>query len=581
MDYADLVRYYEEIEATTKRLEMTDILVNMLRQVPPDEMRRVILLTQGKVLPDFAGPELGLAEKLVVKAIAFSTGLPDTEITALWKEKGDMGLVGAEALERMRQTSLFPNPLTVERVYDNLLSIAQAKGAGSQEQKLRLLADLMNDAEPAEAKYILRTVMGKMRLGVADMTIVDALAAAFAEKERRDEVERAYNVSSDLGRVAEVLARDGIEALRDIHLEVGIPLRAMLSERLPSVEEIFEKLGRCAFEYKYDGLRVQAHVSEEVRLFSRRLEDITGQFPDLVDGLREAFTATEAVVEGEAVPVDPNTGEFLPFQVVSHRRGRKFDLDVAQEEYPVRLYLFDCLYLDGADLTAEPLETRRKALESCIDPKELVQLGKFIVTEDPQEADAFFHESIAAGCEGLMAKALDSPYQAGSRGWNWIKYKREYKAELSDTLDLVVVGAFAGRGRRAGFYGTLLLAAYREEDDTFPTLCKMGSGLTDEDLAGLEELLAEWKVERKHPRVVSDMEADYWFSPGKVLEIRGAEVTLSPVHKCGWGAIREGAGLAIRFPRFTGRWREDKAPEDATTEKEVVDMYREQLKRAG
>ncbi len=393
-------------------------------------------------------------------------------------------------------------------------------------------------------------------------------------------MERAYNVSSDLGRVAEVLARDGIDALADIHLEVGVPLRAMLSERLPSAEEVFEKLGRCAFEYKYDGLRVQAHLSDDIRLFSRRLEDITGQFPDLVEGLRGAFTGTEAVIEGEAVPVDPNTGEFLPFQVVSRRRGRIYDLDAAQEEYPVRLYLFDCLFLDGADMTQEPWETRRVALESCVEPQDVVDLGKFIVTEDLEETEAFFNESIAAGCEGLMAKALDSPYQAGSRGWNWIKYKREYKAELTDTLDLVVVGAFAGRGRRAGFYGTLLLAAYREEDDTFPTLCKLGSGLTDEDLAGLEALLAEWKRDQKHPRVVSELEADFWFAPGKIMEIRGAEVTLSPVHQCGWGAVREGAGLAIRFPRFTGRWREDKAAEDATTEKEVVDMYREQLKRA-
>ncbi len=580
MRFAELVDVYERLEATTKRLEMTEILQEFFRSVPPGSIKEVVYLTQGTLRPEYEGVEIGLAEKLVLRALVFTTGLSAQEMEGIWKRLGDMGSVGEEALEHKKQRTLFGSPLTVQKVYDNLWKIAVATGTGSQEEKIKLLADLLHDAEPKEARYILRTVVGKMRLGVADMTIIDALAAAFATKEERGMVEKAYNVSSDLAMVAQALAESGIEALKEIHLRIGVPVRAMLCERLPELDQILEKLGRCALEYKYDGLRIQAHLDgEAIQLFSRRLEDLTEQFPDIVEELRPAFKGKKAIIEGEAVPIDVNTGAFLPFQEVSHRRGRKYDIVKAAEETPVHLLLFDCLYLDGKELVEKGYEARREALLRCIDQTEKVKLAETLTTESLKEAEGFFDRAIEQGCEGIIAKDLDSPYQAGARGWQWIKYKRDYMAEMADTVDLVVVGAFAGRGRRAGTYGALLMAAYDSDEDLFRTVCKLGSGFDDETLFSLPANLKEHSIEEKHPRVDSRLEADSWFTPVVVIEVLGAEITLSPTHTCGVGAIKEGSGLAIRFPRFTGRWRDDKGPRDATSVDEILSMYKNQMKK--
>ncbi|MGQ0797221.1 MAG: ATP-dependent DNA ligase [Methanobacteriota archaeon] len=580
MRFSLLVDAYERIAATTKRLEMTDLLVALFRDVPRAEIGRVVYVTQGRVAPDYAGVELGLAEKLVIRAIALATGRQDGTISAAWKASGDLGTVSEDLLRTKKQASLVREPLTVAKVHGNLTEIATTSGEGSQERKIRLLAELLTDAAPTEAKYIARMVVGKMRLGVADMTIVDALAATFASKEQRALVERAYNVSSDLGEVAELLASEGLEGLRSIRLRLFRPVRAMLAERLETLESIFERLGTCGLEYKYDGLRVQAHVSKDrIELYSRQLEHITGQFPEIVEGLRTAVRAKEAILEGEAVPVDANTGEFLPFQEVSRRRGRKTDVERMAKEFPVSLFAFDCLLRDGDDLTTRGYRERRRILESVLRETDTVRHATWRVTSDAKEGEAFFEEALQAGCEGLMAKALDSTYDAGARGFQWIKFKKEYSAELSDTIDLVVVGAFAGRGKRAGTYGALLMAAYDAPADVFRTTCKLGTGFDDVTLSGLPERLADVRVDGRHARVDSKLTPDVWFEPRAVLEVRGAEITVSPVHTCAWGAVREGAGLAVRFPRFTGRWREDKGPEDATTAKELLDMYRMQARR--
>ncbi|MEM2463287.1 MAG: ATP-dependent DNA ligase, partial [Candidatus Bathyarchaeia archaeon] len=288
----------------------------------------------------------------------------------------------------------------------------------------------------------------------------------------------------------------------------------------------------------------------------------------------------EAIVEAECVAIDPDTGEMRPFQELMHRR-RKYGIEKAMEEYPVSLFMFDALYVDGKDLTLEPYPVRRKTLESIIQEGERVKLAKSITTDNIKDLENFFLEAIENGCEGLMCKstAQDSIYQAGARGWLWIKYKRDYKSEMTDTVDLVVVGAFHGRGKRAGTYGALLLAAYNPENDTFETVCKCGTGFTDEDLAKLPEMMKKYLVPHKHPRVNSLIEADVWFEPKVVIEVLGAEITLSPIHTCAMDIMRQGNGLAIRFPRFTGNYRLDKAAEDATTSKEIVEMYRKQLKK--
>jgi len=581
--YSLVAEAYEKIEGTTKRLEMTDYLVDLLKKTPPDLIDKVVYLTQGKLYPDYMGVEIGIAEKLAIKAVSKATGRSEKEISSDLEVTGDLGETTQKFLEKRLQASLFRRPLTVQTVYRTLDKIAKTTGSGSMDYKINLLAGLLVDATPKEAKYIIRTVTGKLRLGIADMTVLDALAIAYGGgKEAREVLERAYNISSDLGKVAKVLVTSGVEEIKRFKVSVGNPIRPMLAERLSSPQEILEKLGgKCIAEYKYDGERMQAHKDgNKVMLFSRRLENITSQYPDAVQLIRENVKAKTAIVEAECVAVDPDTGEMRPFQELMHRR-RKHEIAEAIVEYPISLFVFDVLYVDGRDLTLEPYLNRHKVLEEIIEEGDRIKIATYIITDDPEKLERFFEEAIENGCEGLVCKSIseDSIYQAGARGWLWIKYKRDYKSEMTDTVDLVVVGAFYGRGKRAGTYGALLLAAYNKREDTFETVCKIGSGFTDEDLKKIPELLEPHRIPHRHPRVKSTLEADVWFTPRIVIEVIGAEITLSPVHTCAMGIMRKGSGLAIRFPRFTGNYRLDKAAEDATTVDEIIEMYKSQLKR--
>ncbi len=583
MLFQELAHVYEQIEARSSRLEMTDILAGFFRNVDCGSLPKVIHLTQGQLYPDFYPNKLGLADRLLMRTMVMATGMKEEQVQEIWLKEGDPGIVAQKVFQTRKQRTLFnAEPLTLDRVYDGLVRITEAEGGGSQDMKMKLLAKLLSDATAEEAKFISRIVSGKMRLGVAAMTVVDALSVAFATKEERDVVERAFNISSDLGRVGQVLCSKGIEAVKEMKVQVGSPIRAMLAERLPSPKEILEKMGgRAAFEYKYDGVRVQAHITKSgITLYSRRLEDLTAQFPDVAKALRKAFKGESAIVEGECVPIDLNTGEMLPFQEVSHRRGRKHGLQDAIEDYPVKVFLFDCVFKDGEDLTSRPFPERRKVLEQSFERTEDVGYSEMRVLGEEGEVEKFFQEALKDGCEGLMAKSVEetSVYRAGSRGFLWIKYKKEYRSEMTDTVDLVVVGAFAGRGKRAGVYGALLMATYNDKDDVFETVCKLGSGFDDETLAKLPKLLEEYRTNAIQRKVRSKMEADFWFEPAVVLEVLGAEITISPIHTTAMSKIREGAGLAIRFPRFTGRIRDDKDAREATTSAELEAMYRRQLK---
>jgi len=584
MKYERLAEVFEEIESTSKRLEMTALLVTLIKETPVDIIDQVVYLMQGKLYPDYVGIELGIAEKLVAKAIAFVSGLTETQIETVYKQNGDLGLAAQEILKKRAQTTLMTKSLTVKTVYETFDKIARATGKGSIDIKVKLLSSLLSDATPKEAKFVTRMALGKLRVGIADMTLLDALATAYAgSKEFREPFEQAYNHSSDLGYVAKTAALHGISGVKKFKITVGRPVRAMLCERLSSTQEILTKLaGKGAAEYKYDGLRIQAHIStKNVQLFSRRLENITAQFPDVVENLKQAVSATNAIIEGECVAVDPNTGDLLPFQVVSQRRGRKYDLPSMSEEVPVFIFLFDALYVNNHDLTLTPYLNRREQLIKIVKESEHVHISEQLLTEDPAELERFFDKAVSLGCEGLVVKNVgpESVYQAGSRGWLWIKCKRSYKAEVVDTFDLVPVGAFFGRGKRAGTYGALLMATYNSENDQFETVSKLGSGFTDEDLKTLPKLLKPSILPHCHPRVKSEMKADVWFTPTQVLEASADEITLSPLHTCAMNAIRHGSGLALRFPRFTGKYRDDKAPEDATTTKETLDTYQRQLKK--
>ena len=584
MRYQQLAEVFEGIEATSKRLEMTDLLVKLLKDTPRDLVDKVVYLTQGKLYPDYVGIELGMAEKLVEKAVSLASGRTEAEVKSSFNRTGDLGLTAQDMLKKKTQSTLVRKQLTVEAVYETFDKIAHATGNRSVDAKIKLLSSLLSDAAPVEAKFVTRMALGKLRVGIADMTILDALAIAYAGgKEYRDSFERAYNLSSDLGHVAKTVALHGVNGVKDFKISVGRPVRPMLCERLSSPQEILTKLeGKASAEYKYDGLRIQAHITKkQVQLFSRRLENITSQFPDVAKNLRSAVTAEQAILEGECVAVDSNTGDMLPFQVVSQRRGRKHEIETMAEEVPVTVFLFDVLYAEGRDFTLTPYLDRRRKLTKIVKESEQVRVAEQLLTEDPSELERYFDKAVSLGCEGLVVKSIGagSVYQAGARGWLWIKYKRSYKAEVADTFDLVSVGAFHGRGKRAGTYGALLMAVYNPENDQFETISKLGSGFTDEDLEKLPKILRRDALRHPHPRVRSEMKADVWFTPTNVLEVSADEITLSPLHTCALGAVRHGSGLALRFPRFTGRYRDDKSPEDATTTKEALETYQRQLKK--
>ncbi len=584
MDYSRLVDAYQKIESTTKRLDITSLLVELLKATPPQDIEKVVYLTEGKLYPDYLGIELGIAEKLAIKAISAATGKDESQVSSLYKKEGDLGTAVEKLLSGRTQLPVTVVRLTVDEVYSNFDKVAHSSGSGSTEAKIRLLTSLLSKASPVEAKYITRMAVGKLRLGVADMTILDALAIALAGgKESRPMLERAYNLSSDLGHVAKTLSSGGVKAIEGFKVTVGKPIRPMLAERLSDPKEILGKMnGEGAAEYKYDGLRIQAHLSPgKVSLFSRRLENITDQFPDVQKILVTGLAGKEAILEGEAVPIDPSTGDLLPFQLISQRRGRKYELERMIEEIPVAILLFDLLYFEGQDYTRKPYPERRKTLADIIHRSDRLGLSDQIIAKAPEQLDRFMEQAVADGCEGLMIKSMgpESFYKAGARGWAWIKYKRDYKSEMQDTVDLAVIGAFSGRGRRGGTYGAVLLGAYDEKDDVFRTVCKCGSGFKDEDLEKLPGVLEKYRTDHRHARVDSKMQADAWFVPGLVIEVIGSEITLSPIHTCGMNTVRKGAGLAIRFPRFTGRYRDDKSPEQSTSTTEIIEMYRSQLKR--
>jgi DNA ligase 1 len=575
--YETIAEAYRDLEQASGRLALTDRLATLLAGTPAELLPTVCYLCQGLIAPEFAGVDLGLAEKMAVRAVATTTGTGPEQVAASVRETGDLG----QAAEQLLATTAAGRPasLQVAAVVDTLHRIAEAWGTGSQGRKLELLAGLLAQATPLEARYLLRLVTGGLRLGIGTPTILDALAQAHAGgRAARPVLERAYNICCDLGRVAATLVQGGLAAVEALEVRPGNPVRVMLAQRLSDAAEILEKLGgQCAAEYKYDGVRVQAHrtADGQIELFTRRLERVSTQFPDVVELLAAGLGPSEAIVEGEVVAFDPAAGELRPFQEVMFRR-RKYGISEAVRDVPVGLFCFELLYADGQDLTRLSYPERRARLAEAITVAPRLRLTTAAEVATPAALDAAFEQAVTDGCEGLMCKSLSpaAGYQAGARGWLWIKLKRDYRTELSDTVDLVIVGAFAGRGRRRGVYGALLLAAYDPVADVYRTVTKCGTGFSDAELAALPGRLAPLARAERPARVDARQEPDVWFEPGLVLEILSAELTLSPTYTAGWGQIKDDAGLAMRFPRFTGRWRDDKAAQDATTTEELVGLYR-------
>nr|AIE99827.1 DNA ligase I, ATP-dependent Dnl1 (LIG1) [uncultured marine thaumarchaeote KM3_11_F08] len=492
MKFAEIAQFFERMEGTTKRLELTEILVELLKNTPTDVISKVVYLIQGKIRPNFEGVELGIAEKLAIKSISKSAGIPIKKIEDAYRLGGDLGITAANVLKEKTQTTFSTESITLERVYDTLFKIANLEGKRSQDMKIRYISSLLNDATTNEAKFILKILLGTLRLGIAENTLIVALAIAFTgEKDNRELIENAYNVSSDLGHVSEVVATQGIDGIKKFEISVFNPVRPMLADRVKSEEEAVKKFqSEFAAEYKLDGERAQIHKKgNEIVIFSRSLERITQYYPDIVEKIPNVLICDDCILEAEVVAMNENTGDFLPFQELMHRR-RKYKIEKAVSDYPITVNFFDVLYYDGNKTIELPYLERRRILTKIVKEDRFAKMIPMSMIKNEGGVLEVLENSINSGCEGLMLKMPQSPYKAGMRGSNWLKLKREYQNELGDSLDLIVVGAFFGKGRRTGRYGTLLLSTYDSENDAFPSICKVGTGFTDESLDQLYQILS-------------------------------------------------------------------------------------------
>jgi DNA ligase-1 len=559
--FKDLAAAYEQLENTSSDNELRSILSSVFKRVSKNEIDKVVYLTLGRIASNYADVNLGMAAKMVMKAVAVAANADEHDVIRLYKKLGDIGAVAEELVGRKRKQ------LTVNDVFATLHEIAAAGGAGSQDEKIQLLAKLLQNASALEARYLARIVQGSLRLGVGDKTVLDALCVTYTgSKEGKREVEHAYTIAPDVGVIAKTLATKGIAGIRKIGVVLGVPIQMMLCQRVKDLQEVPAKMGvPFAVEQKYDGERIQAHKRGKViTLYSRRLENITAQFPDIVAAIRTQIKATNAVIEGEVVPIDKK-GDILPFQILMSRR-RKHGIEEYAKRIPIRWLVFDILYYQNTSLIHDPYPKRYALLQKTIKPGKVIQSAARTICTTPDCADDFFNDIVQQGGEGIVIKSLrpHATYQAGMRGWNWVKWKPEYVKGLRDTFDLVVVGAYQGRGRRAGTYGALLCAAYNDTADRYETFCKLGTGFNDKTLFELPGKLKRYKIAHKHAlvQVTKAMTPDVWFAPELVVEVGGAEITKSPNHTCGY---------ALRFPRFL-RFRAEKDAEQATTVKEVLKM---------
>jgi DNA ligase-1 len=573
MLFDTLADYFEKIAATGERLELYRLIAELLNRAGTAELPTIAYLFEARLAPSFASVQMEMGERLVAQSIAAASNKTVNQINRAYKEVGDLGVVTEKLLP------VKTSRLTVNQARSGLIQIAQTSGPGSIERKIRLLAELVVKASPRGARYLIGLTVGRLRLGVGAPTIIEAVARTFTNHTKtRALIERAFNSCSDLGLVLKALRQKGLRSLARFKLRPGNPVRMMMAERLPTAEAVVARLGRCAAEAKLDGFRCQVHLNNrKVQIFSRNLEQTTEMFPDLVAATRKQLKVSSAVIEGEAVAVNETTGEFYPFQITVKRK-RKRDIEKMAQEFPLALVTFDLLYADGRDYSCEPYQVRHAELKRVIKGNGRLRLVDTLTTGDAKQLQSFFDQQVERGLEGMICKRLDAPYTAGARNFNWIKVKRTYRGELSDTVDVVVVGYLRGRGMRADLkIGALLGAVYDTRKDCFQTIAKIGSGLSEQNWIKLRRLLDKGKVTTKPARVDSRLTPDVWVEPKYVLTILADEITLSPVHTC--AQDKEGIGMALRFPRVVGFIRDDKLPEDATTVKEIRELYRMQRKQ--
>ncbi len=575
MKFKELAEYFEKLEYTSSRLALIEILSELFKKTGMEEIDKIIYLLQGRLAPFFVPVEIGMAEKTVAQSIANAYGLAREEVLKLYQKLGDMGLAAMQLNSKLKTQN---SKLTVGDVVNVLNEIANTKGEGTVEKRQTLFSELLKKLDPISVKHLVRIPLGNTRLGVGDPTVLDALATAkLGDKSKRKLLEGAYNRTSDLGLIAKTLWKEGLLGVEKLEVRVGAPIRSELCERLPTPEKVIEKMTEVDVQYKYDGFRVQIHKNkDDIRMFSRNLEEMTHMFPELTKAAKEQIKADSVILDSEALAYSPESEEFLPFQETTKRR-RKHGIEEMAGKLPLKAFVFDILYKDGKQLLDEPLKKRMEILKETIEEDGVLIKTKNQTVKDAKTLGILLEDAISKGLEGLVVKRLESPYEAGGRNFNWVKLKRHSSGELTDTIDCVILGYITGKGKRAEFgAGALLVGVYDDKKDEFVTVSKIGTGLTDEEWREVHKRADRIKLDHKPARVNSQITPSVWITPEIVIEVLADEITRSPIHTA--GKTDGEPGYALRFPRLVSFRGSDKRAEDATSVKELIEMYREQGK---
>lgn len=612
--YLAVARAFEMIEDESARLKNIETLSNLLRSViclSPGDLLPCIYLCLNRLGPAYEGLELGIGETILMKAVAQATGRQLDKIKAEAQEKGDLGLV-AESSRSNQRTMFTPPKLTVSGVFNKLKEIAKMTGNASMNKKIDIIKGLFVACRYSEARYIARSLGGKLRIGLAELSVLAAIAQAVcltppgqefppavidASKGMSTEAKKAWIEEHALilkqtfcelpnyDVVIPALLKHGIKELpQHCHLTPGVPLKPMLAHPTKGVTEVLKRFDEAAFtcEYKYDGERAQIHILEngDVHVYSRNQESNTSKYPDIISRIPKVKkdNVKSCIIDSEAVAWDPQKKQIQPFQVLTTRKRK--DVEASEIKVQVCVYAFDMLYLNGESLVREPFSRRRQLLrESFQEVEGEFTFATYMDTSNTDEISEFLDQSIKDSCEGLMVKTLDqnATYEIAKRSHNWLKLKKDYLDGVGDTLDLVVIGAYLGKGKRTGKYGGFLLASYDEESEEYQTICKIGTGFTDEDLENHYNFLKDHVIDgpRSYYRWDSAAQPDHWFEPVQVWEVKCADLSISPVHKAAVGLVEDEKGISLRFPRFL-RIREDKKPEEATNSYQVADLYKKQ-----
>ena len=577
MYFSLVAQSFEKIEYTSSRIEMTQILAQLLTQASPEQASIIAYLSLGVLQPPYIGTQFNLAQKSLIPVIAKLCDITLEQVNKELSELGDLGLV-------VQQYNWGGNSSkTVIQVYDELSALVSIVGTGSVEEKSQRLVDFLRGIDSLSAKFILRIIMGTLRLGFSDMTLIDALSwMCVGDKSLRSIIEDGYNRCADIGLIARVLKEQGIKAIKEMHVKVGIPIRPASAERLPSAAEIIKKIGSCVAQPKLDGFRLQIHLDKTshkivTRFFSRHLTDMSHMFPDLTKEV-EKLNVQSLICEGEAIVFDPQTKTFLPFQETVKRK-RKHGIEQAIEEFPLQVFLFDLLYLNGEELLNYTHVERRIQLLDVLKnySGDSIQVLSEKSIDTVQELEKYFYENVSSGLEGIVVKRPNAIYQPGKRNFNWIKLKRQEEGHLEDSIDCVVLGYYFGAGKRAQFgIGAFLVGVYNKSCDCFETVAKVGTGLTDDEWRELKTKCENLKSAHQPNNVIvsKDLVPDRWVYPEIVTLIRADEITMSPVHSA--GKTEQKLGYALRFPRFMG-YRPDKSAYECTSVDELKRLYDDQF----